>query len=192
MKRLHASVFTKTLMCLPTLAFAGIGNAEEYHQFEADLSGAQEVVFDDSDAFVPGGTDTDATGRVDILFSDSYTEAQLELSFGNLAGIFSAAHFHCGRPGENGPVVFGLVNPGPLALEGQTIRGTITNDAYTGEDCSEIVDRPINNLVSLARAMRDGLVYANVHSDSFPAGEIRGQMLADDDDDDIFDDDDDL
>jgi hypothetical protein len=29
--------------------------------------------------------------------------------------------------------------------------------------------------------MRDGLIYANVHTDVFPGGEIRGQMLEADD-----------
>jgi CHRD domain-containing protein len=36
----------------------------------------------------------------------------------------------------------------------------------------------------LVRAMRAGFTYANVHSNRFPAGEIRGQIKPGDDDND--------
>lgn len=149
-------------------------------EFEATLSGDQEVVLDDQGAFVPGGTDTDASGRIDAEFDQAFSRLRVHLRIQSLTGTFAAAHFHCGRPGENGPVVFGLVNPGQLEFDGKRIRGTLTNADYTGADCVEIIGRPVDNLVSLAFAMRDGLIYANVHSDVFPAGEIRGQMLPDD------------
>lgn len=163
--------------------------ADDADDFGATLSGHQEVVVDDAGAVVPGGTGSTASGRIDVEFGDAYAQLHVNLSIQNLANAFAAAHFHCGRPGENGPIVFGLVNPGNLAFDGTTIRGTLKNADYTGEDCVELIGRPVNNLVSLAFAMRDGLIYANVHTDAFPAGEIRGQMLDDDDDDDGGDDD---
>lgn len=168
---------------------AGTALADDFpDDFEAQLSGAQEVVVDDAGAVVPGGTGSDASGRIEAEFDDGFTQLRVDLRIRNLANAFSAAHFHCGRPGENGPIVFGLVNPGRLAFDGSRIRGTLTNEDYTGEDCVELIGRPVNNLVSLAFAMRDGLIYANVHTDAFPAGEIRGQMLDDDDDGDDPDD----
>jgi hypothetical protein len=172
-----------SVYCLPALALAGLAHADDDRRFEATLSGAQEVVVDDAGTVVPGGTDTDASGRIDARFDKAFTDVRVHLMINGLTGTFAAAHFHCGRPGENGPIVFGLVNPGPLEFDGQRIRGTLTNADYTGADCSEVIGRPVNNIVSLAFAMRDGLIYANVHSDVFPAGEIRGQMLEQGNDD---------
>ena len=141
--------------------------------------------------FIPGGTDTDATGRIEASFDKGFTKVRVNLRIDNLTGTFAAAHFHCGRPGQNGPVAFGLVAPGPLQFDGKGVRGTLTNLDFTGADCTELVGRPVNTIAALAFAMRNGLIYANVHTDVFPAGEHRGQMLRDkghkhhkDDDDD--------
>jgi hypothetical protein len=153
--------------------------------FLAQLSGSQEVVFTDEE-FVPGGVVTDGSALANARFDEQLSSISVELRVLGLTGAFTAAHFHCGRPGENGPVVFGLVEPGRLTFDGETITGDLTNADYTGADCLPVVGRPINNIASLALAMKDGLIYANVHTDLHPAGEIRGQML----DDDAFDDDD--
>ena len=170
-----------SLICLPALAMAGVAYADD-QLFDATLSGAQEVVLDADGNLVPGGTDTGATGRINVKFAKAFTSVRVNLRVTGLTGTFAAAHFHCGRPGQNGPVVFGLVNPGLLEFDGKRIRGTLTNVDFTGADCLEVVGRPVNNIAALAFAMRDGLIYANVHSDVFPAGEIRGQMLEGDDD----------
>ena len=182
---------TVTALPLTLLGAVGTAQADDELDFEATLTGDQEVV-EENGVIVPGGTGSPAIGRMEADFNEGLSTLSVRLRISELGNAFSAAHFHCARPGENGPIAFGLVNPGRLAFTGQEIRGTVTNADYTGEDCTEIIGRPINNLASLALAMRDGLVYANVHTDAFPMGEIRGQMLPDDDDDDNFDDDDDF
>ena len=69
-------------------------------KFEAFLSGAQEV----PDA------DTGATGRITVRFDRAFTKVTVDLRIKDLEGTFAAAHFHCNRPGVNGPVAFGLVS----------------------------------------------------------------------------------
>ena len=146
-------------MCVAGSAFAGDV------KFSATLSGAQEV----------SEVDTPATGKIKAKFDKGFTEVTVDLKIENLLGSLTGAHFHCARPGANGPVAFGLMSPGPLSFDGKRIRGTLTNADFTGADCSGI-GRPVNNIVSLAFAMQDGLIYVNVHSDFSPSGEIRGQM----------------
>jgi hypothetical protein len=165
-------------ICLSILAAALLlvtSIAEAHDQkFKAFLAGAQEVP----------GTDTSASGDISVRFNRSLSRVTVDLKISRLLGGFAAAHFHCNRPGANGPVAFGLVNPGPLSFDGRRIRGTLTNADFTGADCADVVGRPVNNIAALAFAMRDGLIYVNVHTSTFPGGDIRGQMLTGDDRDD--------
>ncbi|GAB4222299.1 MAG: hypothetical protein Kow0062_19030 [Acidobacteriota bacterium] len=91
-----------------------------------------------------------------------------------------AAHLHCGRAGMTGPIPFGLINPGRLMFDGNVARGTLTNEDFTGSDCTDFIGRPVNNIAALAMAMRDGLIYVNVHTANNPPGEVRGQVLEED------------
>ena len=76
-------------------------------------------------------------------------------------------------------IAFGLVDPGPLAFDGGKVEGTLTNADFNDVDCVPNIGRPVNNIAALAFAMREGLIYANVHTTDFLPGEIRGQMLED-------------
>ena len=147
-------------------------------KFRAALSGAQEVVFEHG-VFVPGGVTTNAEGRIKAKFDKALTKVGVALKVEDSAGAFTRAHFHCGRAGENGPIPFGLVDPGPLAFIGGKVEGVLTNADFTGADCTPVIGRPVNNIASLAFAMKEGLIYINVHSTAFPPGEIRGQMHED-------------
>jgi hypothetical protein len=147
--------------------------------FIGNLTGAQSAVFDVDDTFVPGGTSSEAIGRVKVQFNEALSTAFVVVRVRNLTGSFQAAHFHCARPGQNGPLAFGLVGPGPLAFDGERIVGRLTNLDFGGADCEPVIGRPVNNIAALALAMRDGLIYANVHTDMYPAGEARAQLLPD-------------
>jgi len=165
MKQLNTTVLIlAAFLAASSIAYGGGGL-----KFKANLSGAQEVP----------GVATVTEGRVKASANNDFSEMRVDLDVFDGVAI-TQAHFHCGRPGQNGPVVvflFGFV-VGGVDVDGQLARVTLTNDDFFGADCSGIViGRPVNNIVSLAFAMRDGLIYANVHSVGNPPGEIRGQML---------------
>ncbi len=76
------------------------------------------------------------------------------LTYADLDSNFTAAHFHYGVDGTNGPVVFGITT-----WVGNTAQGTWTS----------LPD-------SVLDALLDGGIYLNVHSLKYPKGEIRGQL----------------
>ncbi len=149
------------------LAFSGSAYGQSL-SFKAELSTAQAVP-----APVPGLiVSSDAKAR----FDDALTEVDVKLRVDDGSNVV-AAHFHCARPGVAGPVAFGLFSPGPLFFDGKQTKGILTNADFTGADCVPSIGRPVNNIAALALAMRDGLIYLNVHTTDNPAGEVRGQML---------------
>lgn len=169
--------YTVTITALIMLCMTGMAHADRGRskfpdlEFLAVLTGDQEVTTP------PGGVDTERTAIGNADFDAGFTSVRVHVRVSDPTNIV-AAHFHCGKPGENGPVVFGLISPGPLMLEGNTIRGTLTNaHANAAANCIPLIGRPVNNIAALALAMREGLVYLNIHTSAFPAGEIRGQML---------------
>lgn len=103
---------------------------------------------------VPSNGST-ATGSAHVVFEKSTRKVYLTGHFTGLISAASNAHIHKSRAGLSGGVIIGLSFSSATAgtLHGS---GTVTVDQ---------ADSIINN-----RA------YVNVHSSTFPAGEIRGQL----------------
>ena len=153
---------------IPQSVIADDGEGKKL-KFAAALSAAQSVPVP-----VPGLIQR---ARISAVFDRSLSEVRVRLNVRGGDNVV-AAHFHCALPGVAGPVAFGLFSPGPLTFDGERAVGTLTNADFTGADCVPTIGRPVSNIAALALAMREGLIYANVHTlDNFP-GEVRGQLIA--------------
>jgi hypothetical protein len=155
------------LSLIPGTASYGDSNQASALDFTATLTGAQEFP----------AIDSDATSVASVQFDRGFTRADVRVRLRGAIDVV-AAHFHCAPPGVNGPIAFGLLNPGQLTAFESNVRIRITNADFTGEDCTPVIGRPVNNIAALALAMQDGLIYINLHSPTAPLGEIRGQLLA--------------
>ncbi len=98
---------------------------------------------------------TSATGTASFKLNLSSGELTGSVVTSGIAG--NAAHLHLGNAGSNGPVVIPLIESptgsGIWAVAANTILST-----------------------DLRIALPSGALYANVHSTSFPGGQIRGQV----------------
>lgn len=91
------------------------------------------------------------------------------------------AHIHVENPGTNGPIAVFL-----CSNLGNTPAGATQRDCppSPGEVEGEIVASDVitagnvmaGDLDGLARLIEDGATYANVHTNSVPSGEVRGQI----------------
>jgi hypothetical protein len=166
-----------------TAALSALADPSNGLRFTALLTGDQEVVEPLATLTPPPspGVDTLTTGNLTVEFDEGLTQAIFTLDVFDAVGV-TQAHFHCGRPGANGPVVVFLFPPtGPPAgpgidVDGPLSNGTLTNANMRIADCLTAIGRPVNNIASLFFAIRDGLIYANVHTLANPAGEVRSQL----------------
>lgn len=161
--------------------------------FVAGLSGDQEVTMP------PGGVETRTSGRLQLRFDAALTKAHFVLRV-RRGELITQAHLHCARAGVNGPIVVFLFNQAPIPGPGGiNVNGVLSRGMFDNFDI-EVRDIPfednescgvrINNIASLLAAVRDGLIYVNVHSEANLPGEVRGQIfdggrgVSDDDKDD--------
>jgi hypothetical protein len=135
------------------------------------LSGFQEVP----------AVSTDASGKFKAKLRHSSEEIKYELSYSDLTGAVQQAHIHVGQRGVNGGIsAFLCSNLGngpagtqPCPPSPATITGTITPAQVVGPADQGVDPMEFDALVD---AIRAGVTYANVHSETFPGGEIRGQL----------------
>jgi len=128
--------------------------------FTALMSGDQEVP----------PVDTAATGKTTFRTSNNDTLIKYKVNITGFSDA-TAAHIHMGKAGSNGDVIVDLLtgmkkNPTKL---GMAIRGNITDSSLTGPMQGK-------TLADLVTAINNGDTYVNVHTQTHPDGEVRGQI----------------
>ena len=126
---------------------------------------------------------TVASGSFEATLNSAGDEINYTLSYANLEAAVTQAHIHFGQRGVSGGISAWLCEgtlPSPSASTpacppstGGTVTGTITAAEIIGPTGQGIAPAEFAEVV---RAIRAGMVYANVHTTKFPGGEIRGQV----------------
>lgn len=132
-------------------------------RFEASLNGYLETP----------SVSTAATGRFKAWIGDD--SIQFSLSYKNLTGAPLVAHIHFGRPDVAGGVAVFLCGGGgrPACPASGTVTGTIVAADVVGPAGQGIA---AGEFAEVVRAIRHGAAYVNVHTPTFPNGEIRGNL----------------
>jgi hypothetical protein len=137
-------------------------------RFTAVLKGANER---------PTPVDTNAAGFVKFTLNADETEITYRLIVANIDGV-TQAHIHCGTPDIAGPVVVFLYgfNAVGVTVNGILAEGTITAANVIARPDSAACPGGVATLADVVAKMRSGGAYANVHTLTWPAGEIRGPI----------------
>ena len=105
-----------------------------------------------------------------------------ELSYANMSSAVTQAHIHFGASKTNGGVVVFLCGGAkPACPASGTVTGTITAadvSVLPASNGDSVIPQGIQpgNLAGLIKAIHNGDTYVNVHRETFPSREIRGQV----------------
>jgi hypothetical protein len=98
------------------------------------------------------------TGMGTVTYDDVTKELSWNIKYSGLTGDATMAHFH--GPAKPGVAAGVLV---PIGPKGGVIISPIVGSTTLNDD--------------QAKALMDGMMYFNVHTQANPAGEIRGQVI---------------
>jgi hypothetical protein len=130
--------------------------------FAATMNGANERL---------NPVTTTATGSATFTIDESAGTIAYAVTVNNIVDVI-ACHIHAGRVDVAGPIVVNLCTTTPAS---GTINGTLVTGTITAASIGASVPISFASLVSL---IRNGDAYINVHTQTNPGGEIRGQILA--------------
>ena len=135
------------LVLVMGLAWMGAARAEA-GSFKVPLTGAQSVP----------PVDTSGTGTADLTYDPATRVVTWNITYSGLSSPVTMAHFHGpAKQGKNAPVIIWLTSK--TTPPSSPITGSVT---LTPEQ---------------AQQFSAGDWYVNVHTQSNPAGEIRGQVI---------------
>jgi hypothetical protein len=171
-KRLFLGTTAATLLALAT--FVSLG-AQQGRNFEANLVGGEETELSISTA---------GHGHLTLRMNDATETIEYELTYEDLEGVATTvpggvvlfSHIHFGQRARTGGVsafLCGGGSKGACPTPSGTVTGIIVASDVVGPAGQGINANEFNEL---ARAIRTGYTYANVHTTKYPSGEIRGQI----------------
>jgi hypothetical protein len=121
-------------------------------------------------------------GDITIVIDDAAQTIAYRLSYDGLEGAVRMAHIHIAQPGVNGGVMLWLCGTvggfaGPAGTPKCPASGEVTGMLVpAGVQAVSAQGIPVGAFEEAVAAIREGVAYANVHSEAFPGGEIRGQL----------------
>ncbi len=104
---------------------------------------------------VPGPGDPNGFGKAEIAINDAANTVCTDLEVRDIGNV-TAAHIHRGGPGVAGPPVVNLDPP----------------DDNDSDDCDNVADALVDEIRN-----NPGGFYVNIHTDDYPEGAIRGQVM---------------
>jgi len=164
-------LFARVLVCLLTLGVALPASALTI-VYVASLSGPAEAPPNAS----PG------TGTATITFDTTLSTMRVEASFSGLTGNTNAAHIHCctAVPGVSTAGV-ATQTPSftgfPLGVTAGSMDTTFNMTLAASYNAAFIAANggtPASAFTALLAGIASGRAYYNIHSSTFPGGEIRG------------------
>jgi CHRD domain len=147
-----------TITMVSAITFSNHIVFAQKEKFNAKLSGQEEVP----------PVQTTASGMA--WFKPMQDKVWFKVNVTDMQGV-TQAHIHSAKVGENGPVVVTLYKSDtPQPINGKLAYGNIT---------ANLLEGPMKGkqLSDLATAMSNGSTYVNVHTEKYPNGEIRGQIM---------------
>jgi hypothetical protein len=172
------------LLAIPVTVSAGGGHS---HPVGANLSGFNEVHFVGGAApALRGAIFSPARGFFRARIDEGGQIIHYTLSYEGLTGAVTQAHIHFGQNHTVGGIVVWLCQttgtPAPDAVAAATpfcpesgpVSGTIQAEQVLAQALQGF---PEKNFDALVDAIRNRAAYANVHSQTFGPGEIRGQIF---------------
>ncbi|HEX2113065.1 MAG TPA: CHRD domain-containing protein [Alphaproteobacteria bacterium] len=155
--------------------------------FRAILEGIQEVPPNHSTAHGLGTVTFDSAA-----VAASYSFQIVGVDYGPATGNPSqteetdddvvSTHYHNAPRGVNGPVVFGQINPAQdgddLAIEQNEDGSWSVSGRWETTDPANVSIADFADILGSASVGSEVPIYFNVHTTEFPAGEIRGQLVA--------------
>src|SRR5687767_9806509 len=120
------------------------------------------------------------SGEFEARLDKDGVSIEYELSYSNLESTVTQAHIHFGKRAVNGGISMFLcsnLGNGPAGTQACPQSGTITGTL----DAADVIGPSGQGIAAgefdeILAAMRAGHTYANVHSTTFPGGEIRAQI----------------
>ena len=173
MRRVALSIAVLALVSASTVAWA-----QGFKKISEFLTGYQEVP----------SVSTTGNGEFNARISNDGSSIAWELTYNDLEGAIQQAHIHIGNVGVNGGItVFLCTNLGngpagtqPCPAPPATISGTIVAADVSPNIPATLAARNqglnTGEIDELIKAIRAGATYVNVHSTTWPGGEIRSQI----------------